>query len=207
MVKEINPKETSRAGAFDLFMNFAYPMLTGIKTFDITNLMKVAQKTGTSKDLLLNYCIGKAAEPIQEFYLLPVEKKLMQYDSLAVRAVVTNKDNGKNNCDIETGKDLETFREQYTKITEESAQNCTDRELLNERMVIFTQAYEHIEMDGVIPAFSGKYNNPLLLWLKYKKKGFRYYLTVTFRYHHAQMDGEQAGRFFNNIQKEIDSLA
>jgi chloramphenicol O-acetyltransferase type A len=31
--------------------------------------------------MLLDYCIGMAAEPIKEFYILPVGDRLIQYDA------------------------------------------------------------------------------------------------------------------------------
>ena len=42
---------------------------------------------------LLDYCIGKAASTIKEFYILPVGDKLMQYDKIAVNTIVKNKEN------------------------------------------------------------------------------------------------------------------
>ena len=38
------------------------------------------------------WCIGKAASDIKEFYMLPVDKKLMQYDNLAVCSIVANRE-------------------------------------------------------------------------------------------------------------------
>jgi chloramphenicol O-acetyltransferase type A len=38
--------------------------------------------------MLLDYCIGKSVSSIEEFYLLPVGDKLIQYDTLAVNTIV-----------------------------------------------------------------------------------------------------------------------
>ena len=38
--------------------------------------------------MLMDWCIGKAAADIKEFYLLPVGDKLVQYDALAVNTIV-----------------------------------------------------------------------------------------------------------------------
>ena len=38
------------------------------------------------------WCVGKAASGIKEFYMLPVNKKLMQYDNLAVCTIVANQE-------------------------------------------------------------------------------------------------------------------
>ena len=41
--------------------------------------------------MLLCWCIGKAASEVKEFYILPVQGKLHQYDKLAVNTIVRNK--------------------------------------------------------------------------------------------------------------------
>ena len=53
---------------------------------------------------------------------------------------------------------------------------------------------------------SGIFNNPFMTWGKYRKRIFRYYLPVSFQFHHTQMDGAHAGRFLENLQKEINDL-
>ena len=45
MAKEINPWETSRAAAYELWMKAPNPMVTFFKTLDVTNLIRVSKKT------------------------------------------------------------------------------------------------------------------------------------------------------------------
>ena len=54
------------------------PMMTFFKTLDITNLIRVSKRKGFKFNMLMNYCIGKAAVNIKEFYILPVGEQLMQ---------------------------------------------------------------------------------------------------------------------------------
>ncbi len=49
-------------------------------------------------------------------------------------------------------------------------------------------------------------NNPFMIWGRYRKKLFRYYLPISFQFHHTQMDGAHAGRFLANLQNEIKQL-
>ena len=44
MPKEINPKNSSRAMAFELWMKAPNPMVTFFKTLDVTNLLTVSRK-------------------------------------------------------------------------------------------------------------------------------------------------------------------
>ena len=100
MPKEIDPKETTRASAYDLWMNAPNPMVTFFKTLDVTNLVKFSKKKGLKFNMLMDWCIGKAASSVKEFYLLPVADKLIQYDSIAVNTIVKNKNGEVNSCDI-----------------------------------------------------------------------------------------------------------
>lgn len=157
-------------------------------------------------NMLLDYCIGKAAVNVKEFYILPVGDKLMQYDTIAVNTIVKNKAGEISSCDILYVEDLDVFNEQYLKYTNQVAENCQDRDLSNDSMVIGTSAIIDTEIDGAVGMNSGIFNNPFIIWGRYKKKWFRYYLTLSFQFHHTQMDGAHAGRFLENLQKDIKSL-
>mgnify|MGYP003317819939 CR=1 FL=1 len=101
--------------------------------------------------------------------------------------------------------DLEKYNKDYLKYTNEVAQTCIDRDL-TDSMVIGTSAIINTELDGAVGMNSGIFNNPFIIWGKYKKKFFKYYLTISFQYHHTQMDGAHAGKFLANLQKEINNL-
>ena len=173
MVKEIQSKDTTRAAAYELWMNSPNPMVTFFKTLDITNLIKVSRRKHMKFNMLLDYCIGKAAVSIKEFYILPVGDKLLQYDSIAVNTIVKNKEGEVNSCDILYVDDLTLYNEQYLKYTTQVAEECQDRDLSNNSMVIGTSAIVDTEIDGVVGMNSGIFNNPFIIWGKYKKKWFK----------------------------------
>ena len=204
-MREINPKETKRAKAYELWMKAPNPMVTFFKTLDVTPLVHKSKKSKLKFNMLLDYCIGKSASSIEEFYLLPVGDKLIQYDTIAVNTIVKNKDGEVSSCDILYTNDLEKYNEDYLKYTQEVANTCNDRDL-TDSMVIGTSAIIDTELDGAVGMNSGIFNNPFIIWGKYKKKFFKYYLTISFQYHHTQMDGAHAGKFLANLQKEIYNL-
>ena len=203
---EINPKDTTRASAYDLWMSAPNPMVTFFKTLDITNIVKLSKKKGLKFNMLMDWCIGKAASSVKEFYVLPVSDKLIQYDTIAVNTIVKNKDGEVSSCDILFTENLDEFNKDYIKFTNQTAQSCTDYDLSENCMVIGTSAILDTEIDGVVGMNSGIFNNPFMFWGKYRKKNFRYYLPVSFQFHHTQMDGAHAGRFLENLQQEIDKL-
>ena len=205
-MREINPKEISRAQAFELWMKAPNPMVTFFKTIDVTRLVRISRKRGYKFNMLLDWCIGKAASSIKEFYVLPVGDKLIQYDFLAVNSIVKNKDGEVSSCDIRFSEDLEQFNNQYLEYTSRVAESCQDRDLSNECMVIGTSAIIDTEIDGAVGMNSGIFNNPFIIWGRYRKKFFRYKLPISFQFHHTQMDGAHAGQFLAGLQIVIDRL-
>ena len=206
MAHEIDPKLTTRAFAYEFWMKAPNPMVTFIKTIDVTRLVKISKRQGLKFNMLLDWCIGKAAAPIKEFYMLPVGDKLIQYDSIAVNTIVKNKAGEVSSCDILFHENLSDFNAEYLKYTAHVADTCQDRDLSNASMVIGTSAIIDTEIDGAVGMNSGIFNNPFIIWGRYKRKLFRYYLTLSFQFHHTQMDGAHAGRFLANLQEEIKNL-
>ncbi len=206
MAREIAPKDTTRASAYEFWMKAPNPMVTFFKTLDVTNLIKISKRKHLKFNMLIDYCIGKAAVKVKEFYILPVGEKLIQYDTVAVNTIVKNKDGEVSSCDILYTEDLTKFNLDYLKYTAQTAETCQDRDLSENSMVIGTSAIVDTEIDGAVGMNSGIFNNPFIIWGRYRKKMFKYYLPISFQFHHTQMDGAHAGRFLANLQNEINGL-
>ena len=206
MAKQIDPNKTTRASAYTLWMKAPNPMVTFFKTLDVTNLIRTSKKRQLKFNMLLDYCIGKAACCVKEFYMLPVGDALMQYDTIAVNTIVKNEAGEVSSCDILYTEDLDTFNRDYLTYTAQVAKTGQDRDLSADSMVIGTSAIVDTELDGAVGMNSGMFNNPFLIWGKYRKKGLRYYLPISVQFHHTQMDGAHAGRFLENLQNEINVI-
>ena len=204
-MRVVNPKETSRAYAFEMWMNAPMPMVTFFKTLDVSNLVKISRKKRLKFNMLMCYCIGRAANKIKEFYLLPVEDKLMQYDTIAVNTIVANREGEVSSCDIPFTDDLFEFNQHYIHLTTQVADSCINHDL-HESMVIGTSALAKYEIDGAVGMYSGIFNNPFMIWGKYKRHLFKTTLTVSFQFHHTQMDGAHASMFLDRIQSEINKI-
>ena len=204
-MKEIDPKETSRACAFDLWMNAPMPMVTFFKTLNVSRLVKISHRKNMKFNMLMCYCIGRAASGIKEFYLLPVGKKLIQYDSIAVNTIVANKAGEVSSCDMLFSDNLSQFSSDYLRLTKQVSESCVNHDL-TQSMVIGTSALVQYEIDGAVGMYSGIFNNPILIWGKYKRRLFKTTLTVSFQFHHTQMDGYHASLFLDEGQKQKDNL-
>lgn len=197
-----DPKTTTRAEAYALWMNGPNPMVTFFKTLDVTPLMKLSRKRDYKFNMLLCFCIGKAASEIKEFYTLPVGRELLQYDSIAVNTIVKNKTGKVSSCDVPFSDSLSQFNADYLRLTRAVAESCENHDL-TDSMVIGTSAIVDTEIDGAVGMNSGIFNNPFLIWGKYHKGLFKTTLKLSFQFHHTQMDGAHAGRFLQRLQENI----
>ena len=201
-MKEVNPEETSRAYAFEMWMKAPMPMVTFFKTLDVSNLVRLSRKKDLKFNMLMCWCIGRAASRMKEFYLLPVGDRLRQYESVAVNTIVANREGEDSSCDVPFSDDLAVFNEDYLRLTRQVAETCQNHDLPESR-VIGTSALAQYDLDGAVGMYSGIFNNPFMIWGKYRKRLFRTTLCVSFQFHHTQMDGAHAAGFLDLLQKEI----
>ena len=204
-MKEVNPQETNRASAFDLWMTSPMPMVTLTKTFDITRIHKASKRKHIKLNALICWCIGKAANQVEEFYMLPVQGKMFQYDNLAINVIVNNKKGGINSCDIPYTNDFNHFYGDYIRMTQSTSESC-ESTFIEDAMIIGTSAVVATELDCIVNQYTDKFLNPMVMWGKYRKSWFKTSLPISFQFHHVQMDGGHAARFLDNIQRTINEF-
>ena len=205
-MEELDPRQTPRAQAFALWMKAPMPMVTLSKTLDVTRLVRLGRKPGLKFNLLLCWCIGRAAAQMEEFYTLPVGDKLVRFENLAVNTVVALKNGDIATCDVPFSQSLDQFRHDYLALTAQVRDTSRPYDLNGDYMVIGTSALPQTEIDGAVNIYAGFYNNPFLIWGKYRKRLWRTVLPISFQFHHTQMDGGHAARFLENLQEEIRAL-
>jgi chloramphenicol O-acetyltransferase type A len=204
-MEEINPVETTRAYAFEMWMKAPMPMVTFFKTLDVSRLVRIGKRKGLKFNMLMCWCIGRAASRIKEFHMLPVGDRLIRYDSIAVNTIVANSRGEVSSCDIPFSDNLSTFNADYLRLTSQVAATCENHDIVDS-MVIGTSALAQFDIDGAVGMYSGIFNNPFMIWGRYRKGWFKTTLVVSFQFHHTQMDGAHAAKFLDLLQKEIDGL-
>lgn len=206
MRTEIDPKTTSRAFAFEAWMKSPQPMVTIFKTLRIEGVLKASRRRGMKLNMLMCWCIGRAASQLPELYLLPVGNKLMQYDRLAIDVIVRTKSGGICMCDVPFSADIQQFNADYLRLTRQVQETGEPYDLSSDHMVVGTSVLADCDIDGVVNQYTGIYNNPFLVWSKYRRHWFKTLLPVSLQFHHAQMDGSEACRFLHALQKEINDI-
>lgn len=201
-MRSVDPVQTGRAEAFALWMKAPMPMVTLFKTLDVTPLARQSRKF----NLLMCWCVGKAASQVEQFYLLPVGDGMTEYDRLAVSTVVDLGNGEISTCDVPFSPDLGQFEADYLRLTALVRDSRRPHDL-EDHMAIGTSALVQTEIDGAVNIYAGCYNNPFLIWGRYRKKWLKTLLPVSFQFHHTQMDGAHAARFLELLQEEIRNFS
>ena len=205
MRQEVNPQDTSRAEAFELWITSPMPMVTLTKTFNVSNIRKLSKKSGTKFNALLCWCIGKTASQMEVFYTLPEQGKLFKYDRIAINVIVNNRKGGINSCDIPFTEDITTFSHEYNMLTKQASDECKSS-FIEDAMIIGTSAMTQTELDCIVNQYTDKFSNPMVMWGKYRKHWMKTTLPISFQFHHVQMDGGHGATFLDLLQKEISLL-
>ena len=140
------------------------------------------------KRTLLNYC-----------GLLGIVS-LLSYTA-AVNTIVKNRLGEVSSCDVPYSDDLARFNSDYLRLTRHVAEDCKNHDL-TESMVIGTSAIIDTELDGAVGMNSGIF----IIWGRYHRGLLKTTLTMSFQFHHTQMDGAHAGRFLALVQENIRTM-
>ena len=103
-----------------MWMKAPMPMVTFFKTLDVSRLVRIGKRKGLKFNMLMCWCIGRAASRIKEFHMLPVGDRLIRYDSIAVNTIVANSRGEVSSCDIPFSDNLSTFNADYLRLTSQS---------------------------------------------------------------------------------------
>ena len=85
------------------------------------------------------------------------------------------------------------------------AATCENHDIVDS-MVIGTSALAQFDIDGAVGMYSGIFNNPFMIWGRYRKGWFKTTLVVSFQFHHTRWTGAHAAKILDLLQKEIDGL-
>ena len=62
-MRELDPKTTSRAAAFEMWSKSPQPMVTLTKTFDVTRIVKASRRRGVKFNMLMLLVHSSCGEP------------------------------------------------------------------------------------------------------------------------------------------------
>ncbi|MBR1793595.1 MAG: chloramphenicol acetyltransferase [Bacteroidales bacterium] len=206
MYQLLTPAETPRATAYKYWHDAPMPMITFIKTLDVSRLYRISRRRGIGFNKLMCYCIGRAAQSMPEMLLLLWDDSFRRYDSLSVNVIVRTQQGGIAFCDVPYTSDFAQFSADYDRFTRQVSITGEMYDLTDSRMSIGTSALVHHNIDAIVNGRSGHWNTPFIAWSRYRRGFFHVTLPLTFQFHHAQMDGEPAATFLDRLQEAVSSF-
>lgn len=204
MLTKIDPKESSRAFAYQYLQESLLPTVTLIKRIDVTNIKKISKKTGHKFNCIINYLILKTAVEIPEFFLQIDGKTndLYKSDEISLNFMSKKKNGFLAYCGVLYKEDFFEFEKEYNSAVRYCYENNCDK-IIEDSARIGSSTVPWTTLVGAVNGYWTNLTNPFLIFPKMEKKFFKFYINVSFQSHHLQMDGEQACKFLENFQNKI----
>ena len=207
-MREINPQATTRAYAFEMWMQALNPMVTFFKNLDVTNLIRYAKEKGGSTFHAILWAAVKAANSVPELRQRIVGGKIVEYEHCNAGYTVALEDHTFCNCYTESRMSLDAFFVDAAKRQEEAKKHPgfvnPDEE---ETGLIFTSCIPWLSFTQVIqPAPIPADCNPRIVFGKYIPEGERTLMPLHIQCNHALVDGFHVAEFYREFQQINDSL-
>lgn len=201
---KVNLKNYKNKNMYERFIKEPSPSVCVTGSFDITNLYKLKKK-GHSLNALLCYCILQSAQNIEEFHYSIKEDGLYYYENVKTNAVIKGIDGQLYYADYKYFDNFLDFEKEYLRVNEYCSNSCThlseDTGALIGTSAVISYPFTSFSLD-ISPSFWDNF----VMWGKSTKKCFKHYLNISLRFHHATIDGQTAGKFFNELQTIIKNL-
>ena len=206
----VDPRATTRAAAFDLWMDAPNPMVTFFKTLDVTPLVRFVKQRGMKFYPAMIWVVSRVINAHEEFKLgWDQDGNLIRWDFVSPSYAHFHPEDG-NFTKLVTPymEDLPAFHARFLE----------DREKYRElRGVVEGQPTNHFDVSCLpwvryrhfdVHVFDqGDFLAPVVTWGKYEAEGGRLVMPLTMNIHHAAADGFHLSRFFTEVQELTDSLA
>lgn len=208
MYTEIDIATWPRRATYEFFKDYEDPFFNLTANVDVTNLCKVCKERELSFSLTVLYCSLIAANAIREFRIRLVYGKLIEFDRIEATQTILNDDETFSFAYFAWQPTVEEFSQ--------AGREATARYKLLKTFDVETERQDLIYY-SVIPwvAFTSfKHASradrtqtvPRIVFGKAFETGGRRLMPVSVEANHAIMDGFHVGKFYEGLQKEMDSL-
>lgn len=192
--------------AYNAWIDNTMPMVTIVSTLDVTHIVRYSKRHKMRLNMLMLYCIGRAASHVKEFYTFLCDKQFYTSDRLTIQTIVNFRDGGIGFCDMPYCESVKEFGEHYERNTRRVME--TGKSLLDtDGAPIYTSCVPNMYIDAAVNQYCNAWPQPFIAWGRYRKEWlWRKKLPVSMQFHHVQMDGMAVGEFFGHLQAEMDRL-
>jgi chloramphenicol O-acetyltransferase type A len=206
-MREIDIATWPRKKHFEVFNSFDYPHFNLCANVDISNLYSLAKTKSKSLHTTLVYIISRTANDYPEFRWRIRKDKVVEHDIVHPSASIPSADDLFSFC---TMRFYQTFTEFYP-----NAEATIEHTKLHPKLedepgqddLLFMTSIPWISFTGIMhPIHMHPVDSvPRFAWGKFFTQNDTIILPLSVQVHHALMDGFHVGRFYQKLQKYLDT--
>lgn len=206
MKKIIELNTYKRLDHFNHFRSYSYQSVGVTVDVDVTSLIEFCKKNSYSFYLLFIHCVALAADEVPELRQRIIDNQIVEYDECPTSHIELLNDSTYCYCTLHHHMPLN----EYIEIANKTRQLATCK-----ASIIEDDEKDSFYFITCLPWFkysqfiqpTGEETNPMICWGKYELDfKNRYMLPVTIQANHALVDGIHLGMFYENLNKQINSI-
>ena len=205
--KYVNMDAYKRKEHFEYFSSLAYPYVGVTVNVDITELLSKIKEKRLPFFLTVCYCVGRAANAVPEFRQRIQNGQIVEYDHCRTSHTVALDDGTYCYCNLESDIGFADYIPYAVREQEKAKEEATIHEEDNLDMIFISTlpwlSYTSLVQPVPMPADS----NPRITWGKYFQQEGKTFLPLSVLCHHALADGLHIARFYEQLDKEISTVA
>ena len=205
--KYVNMDAYKRKEHFEYFSSLAYPYVGVTVNVDITEMLSKIKEKRLPFFLTVCYCVGRAANAVPEFRQRIQDGQIVEYDHCRTSHTVALDDGTYCYCNLESDMGFADYIPYAVREQEKAKEEATIHEEDNLDMIFISTlpwlSYTSLVQPVPMPADS----NPRITWGKYFQQEGKTFLPLSVLCHHALADGLHIARFYEQLDKEISTVA
>lgn len=218
--KYIDLANYPRLDHFRHFLTMQQPCVSVTVQVDITDWLIRLRASGCPFFLSFQYAVVRAANRIPEFRQRIVDEKIVEYDYCNPSYIVSLPDDTYRYCNVNVNQPFA----QYLKEGRVKQDAALHSEHLEEEEgdvlgLLFISCVPWLNYtEAMMPYPGGSFSNPGFCWGGYKTEKYlaleegrvtekvKTTIPVSLFFNHALIDGIHAGRFFDNLNEELNNF-
>jgi chloramphenicol O-acetyltransferase type A len=208
MFTEIDIAAWNRRSTFEYFKNFEDPFFNMTANVDVTALYQFCKLESVSFSLACVYFSQAALNNIREFRLRLLNEAAVEYDHVEATQTILNDDETFSFCYFKRQADLKAFnaaglaaREKYRELkTFDVESNRIDLIYYSVIPWVSFTSFKHASR------FDNRNTVPRIVFGKTFAENEKLKMPISVEAHHAMMDGIHVGKYFQGLQRLLDSV-
>jgi len=204
----IDTEKWNRKSTFDFFQTFEIPFYNITANVDVTNLKAFCKKNNYSFFIASLFLSQKVIATLDNFKLRLANNEVRQYDNTQAGSTILLENKTFSFCYFSFDTDIKTFIKKGEIAIAHLKENPGFSPRDGDINMVFYSIIPWISFTSFQHARRFEENDsiPRIVFGKYFKQGNTLQMPVSVEVHHALVDGYHVGQYFEQLQKEIDTL-